>query len=154
MTEQKGSSIFEVMKLSDTFKEAKYITELHLGSVEVEITKVQKIKIFEISQKFKAYCESSQLTNKVYSVILVDDLDSSNNVQNIIERGFTIPAVGGLMFPCGYIPHNMKEGRVYKAILCQIAIKNSKIATSSEISPHFLDTAQKSTVYDSVQIVE
>ena len=79
MAEQKGS-IFEVMKLSDQFKEAKYITELHLGSVEVEITKVQKLKIFEISQKFKNYCDSSQITNKVYSVILVEDLDSSNNI--------------------------------------------------------------------------
>lgn len=89
---------------------------------------------------------------KVHCILLLQDLSPSNTIENIIERGIHIPESKAMLCSCGYHQLNFIKGMVYKAVLCEVALKKTKQLKASEITNEVLEDIEFRDEYDSIYI--
>jgi hypothetical protein len=128
----------QIEKGSNEFERCGYLLELKLGTFEVEVFKVWDVKNPELEIKFNRYIYNAndldQACNKINSLVFKRDLGSDNDLQSVLDNGFSIPDQGGLLFPLGHVRSKLDKTQVYQAIISEVAIGRALKLTPDEIT--------------------
>ena len=153
MSEEINLTQFEdIEKDSPLHKDILYLLELHLGTFEFKTNKVVNVQRKNLTNRYKTYVEDSQYVNKTTCVFLTDKLDEQNPLNEVLDRGFAISQNSGLLCYCGYVPLRLEKGRVYTALVAEVAIRKSKGLASSELSLGLLSDLEFKNEFDSIYI--
>lgn len=124
------------------FQKANYLLELKLGTFEVELFKVWDVKNIQLERRYREYIDKfsgkDKTTNIINTVVFKRDLGQNNDLQKVLEEGFTIPKKGGLLFPLGHVRSKLNKLQVYHAVICEVAIGRGQTLRPKNITDKLL----------------
>lgn len=151
-------TLTQIKRGDQEFIKIQYLVQMHLGSVDTEVTAVYSLQDLQGSmaqaKNYRAFVDEGRPTI-LNSVVAVDELDStSNRFQEVISKGFTI-GENGLYFPCGISALTLpKSGKEVPLLMTKIAIKKTEIIKSADLSTQNISQVIKSQRFDSIFVDE